>query len=197
MWAFLLCAAISGCLSTSWSSAADWVSDTLLGFLEAFQEGGVDRIRLTLHGWRIQLHDLDLRVPELLTEHRDKGVHCCFTGAVVGAAWHWDYAERRGGTLTQRCQRQGLSGVLAQCLAIYTDWEPGRPSFDNSKRRRLFSNQSQRQAGSVCMGWTHRSHLCSPIRRARCRKTYYMIADSLSLPCRKGKNAFVRATPLR
>ena len=84
---------MSGCLSTSWSSAAGWVSDTPLGILETLQERRLDGVRLTVHGWRVQLHDLDLRVSELLAEHRDEGVHCRFAGAVVGASWHWDYTE--------------------------------------------------------------------------------------------------------
>ena len=113
MWALLLCAAKSGCLSASWSSAADWVSGTPLGILETFKKRRGGGIRLTLHGWWVQLHDLDLGVLELLTEHYDESVHCRFAGAVVGAAWHWDYTERGGGAGRQVCQRQRLSGAFA------------------------------------------------------------------------------------
>ena len=77
-------------------------------------------MRLTLHGWWVELHDLDLRVPELLTKHRDEDMHCRFAGAVVEAAWHRNYGERGGGTGTQGRQRQALLGTLAQRLAVCT-----------------------------------------------------------------------------
>lgn len=153
-------------------------------------------VRLTLHGWRVQLHDLDLRVPELLTEHCDESVHCGFAGAVVEGPRHWNYTESRGRTVTQGCQRQGLPGALARHLAVYTHRRPGRPPFDILKCRRLFSGQPERQAGSVRMDRKRRRVSFSLFEGGRRRKTYYMIADSLSLLCKNGKKAFVRATPL-